>query len=174
MRFHYCPECGAALEERPLGDEGLVPWCPRCQKPFFDMFSACIIALVLNPRGEAAILRQGHISEKYGSLVSGYIKPGESAEDCARREIYEELGLTLSALEPAGTWWMERKGLLMIGFFAHTEETAFTLSSEVDRARWVPVEDALYEVHPEGSVSYALVEKYLDSLETILFTEDGI
>ncbi len=165
MRFHYCPDCGSSLETRVLGDEGKVPWCAKCQKPLFDMFSVCVIALVVNGRGEAAILRQGYISEKYGNLVSGYMKPGETAEECVRREIGEELGLTVAGLEIVGTWWMEKKGLLMIGFFVRTEDTAFTLSQEVDRASWVPVEDALYEVHPEGSVSYAMVRKYLDSLE---------
>lgn len=57
MRFNYCPDCGSKLELRPIGDEGNTPWCPQCQKPLFDQFSTCIIALVLNGREEAAILR---------------------------------------------------------------------------------------------------------------------
>lgn len=174
MRFHYCPDCGASLDTRVLGDEGEVPWCSICQKPLFDMFSACVIALVVNNNGDAAILRQGYISGKYGNLVSGYMKPGEAAEECVRREITEELGITVTGLEIVGTWWMEKKGLLMIGFFARTDDTEFHLSDEVDSVRWVPVEDALYEVHPEGSVSYALVRKYLDRLENIMFTENLI
>ena len=34
-------------------------------------------------------------------------------------------------------------------------------SSEVDEARWLPVEEALGQVHPKGSISYALIELYL-------------
>ena len=162
MRFHYCPDCGSKLELRPIGDEGDTPWCPRCQRPLFDQFSTCIIALVLNDREEAAILRQGYISQQYGNLVSGYMTPGETAEACACREIGEELGLRVTKLELVRTWWMEKKGLLMIGFFAWTEDTEINLSGEVDAARWVPVGEALHQVHPEGSVSYALVRAYLD------------
>ena len=140
MRFHYCPDCGSALELRPIGDEGDTPWCPQCQRPLFDQFSTCVIALVVNGRNEAAVLRQGYISRKYGNLVSGYMKPGETAEDCVRREIEEELGLHT----------------------ARTEDSEIRLSEEVDSACWLPVEEALGQVHPEGSISYALIRAYLD------------
>ncbi len=161
MRFSYCPDCGSRLTPRPMGDEGEVPYCKRCERPFFDQFSTCVIALVVNGRGEAAILRQDYISQKYGNLVSGYMKPGETAEECARREIGEELGLKVDALEFAATYWFEKKDMLMIGFFARVNGEALRLSGEVDGARWVPVADALREVHPEGSLSYAVVAEYL-------------
>lgn len=35
------------------------------------------------------------------------------------------------------------------------------LSGEVDAACWVSVNDALDQVHPEGSISHALVSAYL-------------
>ena len=104
MRFHYCPDCGSKLELRQIGDEGDTPWCPQCQRPLFDQFSTCIIALVVNDREEAAILRQGYISQQYGNLVSGYMVPGETAEECASREIEEELGLRVTGLELVRTW----------------------------------------------------------------------
>lgn len=162
MRFHYCPDCGSKLELRPIGDEGDTPWCPQCQHPLFDKFSTCIIALVVNEREEAAILRQGYISQRYGNLVSGFMKPGECAEECASREIQEELGLRVTGLELVRTWWMEKKELLMIGFFARTEDSELRLSGEVDAAQWVPVQEALGQVHPEGSISHALVSAYLE------------
>lgn len=162
MRFHYCPDCGSALELRPIGDEGDTPWCPNCQRPLFDQFSTCIIALAVNERGEAAVLRQGYISQQYGNLVSGYMKPGENAEDCARREVEEELGLVVNGLELVRTWWLEKRDMLMIGFFAQVSAGEMTLSGEVDSAQWVPVAQALGQVHPKGSVSYEMVAAYLD------------
>ena len=162
MRFHYCPDCGSKLELRQIGDEGDTPWCPQCQRPLFDQFSTCIIALVVNDREEAAILRQGYISQQYGNLVSGYMVPGETAEECASREIEEELGLRVTGLELVRIWKKKKKGLLMIGFFARTAGSELNLSGEVDAARWVPVEEALGQVHPEGSISHALVAAYLE------------
>ena len=161
MRFSYCPHCGSRLGSRSLGDEGLVPWCDSCDIPLFDMFSSCIIALVVNEYEEAAILRQNYLSIQYGTLVSGYMKPGESAEDCASREVMEELGIGLEELRIVKTWWHGRKDQLMIGFVGRAKKAAFKLSSEVDEARWVPVREALVQVHPKGSISYALIELYL-------------
>lgn len=166
MRFHYCPDCGSKLELRQIGDEGDTPWCPQCQRPLFDQFSTCIIALVVNDREETAVLRQAYISEQYGNLVSGYMKPGETAEECAQREIEEELGLSVSSLELVRTWWMEKKELLMIGFFARVANTEMTLSGEVDTACWVPIKEALGQVHPAGSISHALVSAYLNRPDT--------
>ena len=165
MRFTYCPYCGMKLSSRVLGDEGAVPWCDGCGKPFFDMFSSCVIVLVVNDREEAAVLMQDHLSAKYGTLVSGYIKPGESAEDCARRETEEELGLQLKELSIQKTWWHGKRDQLMVGFVGRAEDTDFRLSSEVAQARWVPVREALEQVHPKGSISYALIELYLQGTD---------
>lgn len=162
MRFKYCPDCGTKLTEKIIGDEGYVPYCGQCQKPLFDMFSTCVIVLVINEEDEAALLRQNYISSQYHNLISGYMKPGETAEETARREVEEEIGVTVSSLKLTGTYWFGKKDMLMIGFLAKARKRAFELSGEVDAAVWVPVEKAIQMVHPKGSVSYALVEKYLE------------
>ena len=118
MRFHYCPKCGEALSFRDLGDDKDVPWCGRCSRPWFDMFSSCVIVLVHNERNEVMLLEQQYISSQYRNLVSGYIQPGETAEEAACREVLEETGITISQLEFAGTYWFAKKGMMMIGFLS--------------------------------------------------------
>lgn len=166
MRYTYCPDCGQLLSQRILGDEGYVPWCDRCDKPWFDTFPTCVIVLVANNDGKVLLLRQGYISTHYCNLVSGYMTPGENAESAARREVLEETGLTVTDLEMVGTWWFDRKGILMIGFIAHIDTSGedIILSSEVDSASWHSPYDALTMVHPEGSVSHALTKYYIDHL----------
>lgn len=160
MRFKYCPDCGTKLIEKEIGDEGNMPYCEVCKKPLFDMFSSCIIALLINEYDEAALLRQDYISNKYHNLISGYIKPGENAEQTAKREIKEEVGVDIDSLEWAGSYWFAKKDLLMLGFTAKAKKCELKLSGEVDSASWVPVEQALTMVHPQGSVSYSLIERY--------------
>lgn len=164
MRFTYCPDCGALLQPRPIGDEGLLPYCEHCQKPWFDMFSTCIIVLVVNEENEAALLQQAYISTEYRNLISGYMKPGETAEETAAREVAEELGVEMRSLELVGTYWFGLKDMLMVGFIGRAPKTDFRLSGEVDGAEWVPVQQAIQMVHPKGSVSYALLEKYINQL----------
>lgn len=147
MHFTYCPDCGSELSERDLGDETGVPWCDKCAKPWFDVFPSAIIALVHDGHGNVLLLRQKYISEQFCNLVSGYIKPGESAEETALREILEETGQKVVALEPVCTNWFEKKEMMMIGFFARVEPRPLELSVEVDDAFWVKAEDAPALVH---------------------------
>ena len=163
MKFSFCPDCGAKLVAREVGDEGLVPWCEACGRPWFDMFPTCVIALVSNSRGQVLLLRQDYIHPVYRNLVSGYITPGESAEECVVREIAEETGLHVAALRLAGTWWFAKKEMLMVGFMARVDDGDLRLSAEVDDAGWVSAAEALQMVHPAGSVSHALVEMFVHS-----------
>ena len=162
MRFQFCPHCGSRTVPREIGDEGLVPWCDSCKIPLFPMFSTCIIALAVNEEGEVALLRQGYLSSQYHVLVSGYMKPGESAEVCAAREIREELGLEVSRLVLTGTYWLEKKDMLMIGFLARVQKKDFRLSQEVDQAVWVDPQQALTLLHPAPAISYLVAKYYVD------------
>ena len=164
MRFKYCPDCGALLTSRDLGDDKDVPWCADCDKPWFDMFSTCIIALVHDGHGNVLVQRQAYTSTQYGNLVSGYMTPGETAEDCARREIHEETGLTVKRLDTVRSYWFARKGLLMLGFIAEVEREPLHLSQEVDDAQWYPAEEALMQVHQTpGSTSNALCRYFIEN-----------
>lgn len=143
MHFKYCPDCGKLLSGRVLGDEGVVPWCDDCGRPWFDMFPIAAIALVYNDEGEVLLLRQNYISTTFHNLVSGYITPGESAEECIVREIREETGLEVEAPELKLTAWFPKKEMLMVGFFAKAKGGELRLSGEVDAAAWHPWQEVL-------------------------------
>lgn len=157
MKFRYCPDCGALLSPRDLGDDKNIPWCDNCGKPWFPMFPTCVISLVHNSRDEVLLLHQNYISAKYANLVSGYMQPGETAEEAAVREIREETGLEVVSLRQAGTYWFAKKEMLMIGFTALvSDDSEVVLSGEVDSAEWAEAAEAVRKVHPEGSVSHTL------------------
>ena len=141
MHFQFCPICGSKLILKEAGDDGMVPYCEPCAKMWFDMFSSCIIALVANEYHEIALLRQPSLSDR-GVFVSGYITPGESAEDAAVREIKEELGLDVEKLESTGTFWFKKRGQLMHGSIAKVKKQELICSYEIESASWVPVEKA--------------------------------
>ncbi len=156
MRYTHCPACGHALTTRSLGDEGLVPWCEACGRPWFDSFSTCIITAVMNPAGEVLLQRESRRPDRE-VLVAGYIKPNESAEDAARREVSEETGLTVHSLRYMGSWPHMNGDMLMLGFAAQAEGEARPDSSEVLSARWCTLEEAVQALR-EGSIAQQVVQ----------------
>ena len=169
MKFRYCPDCGTELELRQLGDEKDVPWCTVCDKPWFPVFPAAIIALVYDEDNNVLLLRQNYISTQFRNLVSGYIVPGERAEETMLREIKEETGLDVEEWKLRGTWWFARKDMMMIGFTSRVRRAPLHLSTEVDGASWHIAKEALTLVHqrPE-SVSRILTQLFADELNISL------
>ncbi len=145
MKFTFCPDCGAKLIGCAIGDDGDVPYCERCNRPWFDIFYNCVIVLV--KRGDKyALIRQhsgdGTISEDRYVCVSGYIKTGETAEQAAVREVTEELGLKPLSVHLAATYAYNKKPMLMTGFLAELPEGEFSLSDELITAQWFDETDA--------------------------------
>lgn len=163
MRYKYCPQCGEKLTERQAGDEGSVPYCEICKRFWFDTFGSCSIVLVANEFNEIALLRQGYLSDKYASFVSGYIAVGESAEETAIREVKEEIGVDLISIEYAGTYWFAKNELLMHGFIGRAKKCELTLSKEVDSAEWVKAEEVTKTLFPDapGNAAYAIYKKFM-------------
>jgi NAD+ diphosphatase len=169
MHYIYCPQCGAKLTCKSAGDDGCVPYCNKCTQYWFDTFPSCVIVLVANQYNEIALLRQNYMSDKYANFVSGYISPGENAEEAAVREVKEELGIDIHQIGYAGTYWFDSKGILMHGFIAFASKCSFTLSSEVDSAEWVSAlkaPETMFPDKPENTM-YPIYRKYLKMIGLI-------
>ena len=164
MRFKFCPQCGEKLELREVGDEGLTPWCSQCDRPVFDIFHTCVIVLAVNEEGEAALIRQGYVNTENYICVAGYIKPGEAAEVTAAREVMEELGLETEKLYYVKSYPYPGKDMLMLGYVARVQKAEFTLSGEVDAARWFKRE-AVLELMKPGTIAWQLAKAYQEGWE---------
>lgn len=151
------------MTDKMAGDDGKVPFCKNCDQYWFDSFASCCIVLVANQYHEIALLRQMYMSDRFASFVSGYIVPGETAEETAVREVREELGITIERLEYAGSYWFDAKELLMHGFIGLTTKADFQLSGEVDSAAWVPALKAPETMFPDrpGNAMHPIYRKYL-------------
>ena len=167
MRYVYCPLCGAKLTTKAAGDDGMVPYCDACGKYWFDTFSSVAIVMVVNECNEIAMLKQHYLSDVYWTYVSGFMKPGETAEETAVREVQEELGLDIQTLEYAGTYWFGLREQLMHGFIGHVKKRDFVLSSEVDRAEWVPFSEAPERMFPKrpGNSQHPIYAQYKAQME---------
>lgn len=163
MRYIYCPECGTKLTEIAAGDDGMVPYCEKCRKRWFDSFHSCVVVLTYNELNEIVLSKQWYLPEQYYSVTTGYIVPGENAEEAAVREVREELGIEIKSLVYAGTYWLEPTDQLLHGFIAFAPKQDLKLSSEIPSAEWVPAMEASARFFPDkpGGALYELYRKFL-------------
>ena len=87
----------------------------------------------------------------------------ETAEECAVREVQEEIGLDLESLEYVGTYWFEKREQLMHGFIGFAPKKELTLSAEIDSAEWVPALEAPKTMFPAmpGSALHGIYHYFL-------------
>ena len=105
-------------------------------------------------------------------LVAGYIKPGETAEETAFREVEEEIGVKMDTISRVRTFALKEKELLMLGFVGFAKKTDLKLSTELDSALWVPVDQAMEKL--KGSeIAYRILEAYLADPEGIRRSAHG-
>jgi NAD+ diphosphatase len=125
-----------------MGDEGLVPYCEACHRPFFGVSHPCVIVVVVNEQREVVLIRQNRLSAANWVLVAGYIKPGETVEDCVTREVFEETGLTPLRCDYLSSYHHGKRDLLMLGFVARVLKVDFAQSQEVEAIGWFGLEHA--------------------------------
>lgn len=153
----YCMECGAKLEERFLENEGMIPYCPACQAFRFPVFSTAVSMIVLSPGRDRVLLIKQYGRPAY-ILVAGYINKGEDAEHAVRREVREEMGLTVGQLHYNRSEYFPNTNTLMLNFTCVAEDDCLDgMTAEVDEAAWYPIEEARRRIKPDS-----LAQRFLE------------
>ncbi len=164
LAHRHCPRCGGRLE---VGQAGHVLTCDSCGRQQFPRTDPAVIMLVTD--GERALLgRQAAWPPGRYSTLAGFVEPGESLEDAVRREVAEEVGVTVGEVHYFGNQPWPLPSSLMVGFFARAESTEIAVDEdEIEAARWFTraqvreeAEDGSLELPGGISISRSLIEAW--------------
>jgi len=159
--LNYCCICGKELGLKTLLDGSVEKYCQNCDRVFFNDPSPAVIVAVIKS-SKILLTRSVGWDHPYWGLVAGHVKPGETAEETAVREVNEEVGLDIINLSILGTFASKDRDLLMIRFKACSENTNIKKSQELERAEWFRLYDNL-PVRP-GSIASQVISKIISKL----------
>jgi NAD+ diphosphatase len=155
----FCPVCGS-----PKG-QFAASWerrCTNCGHVGYPPVIPAVLALVHN--GEHILLAHQPGWGKRYSILAGFVEPGESLEDCVRREVAEEVGIEVTNITYIGSQPWPFPTQLMVGFYArYLSGDLQPDQNELDDARWFHV-DNLPETPARFSLSGQLITRWVNSL----------
>ena len=131
----HCSRCG----ERTVN--AFAGWERHCvvdASAHYPRTDPAVIIAIVDDGDRLLLARQKVWPEKRYSIVAGYVEPGETAEHAVHREIAEEVGLQVRALEYLGSQPWPFPASLMLCYQARAIGSEFTVDDiEIEHALWV-------------------------------------
>ncbi|MEO0619284.1 MAG: NAD(+) diphosphatase [Pseudomonadota bacterium] len=133
-----CGFCGGTTNIR---DGGWRRKCWSCERQFFPRMDPAVIMLVTD--GDRCILaHEERFPDKMYSTLAGFVEPGESFEEAVRREVHEEVGITVGDVSYIASQPWPFPHSLMIGCLGVAQTTDITPDpKEIADAQWFTRDD---------------------------------
>jgi len=156
----YCGRCG--FETGPRKGEPLAKGCPNCGMAFYPRISPAAIVLVR--RGDEILLaRSPQFPKGMYSALAGFVEPGETLEECVRREVGEEVGIFLGEVRYFASQPWPFPNSLMVGFVAEYSGGELRPDpEEIEDAGWFR-SDALPGLPPRPSIARAMIDAFVSA-----------
>lgn len=155
QEHQYCGRCGAKTATM---DRDRAKKCPVCGITNYPELKPAVIVAVL--KGCQILLnRSSHyrIKDLY-SINAGFVEPGETLEECLRREIMEEVGISVKNIRYFGSRSWPFPNSLMIGFIADYAHGEITIDNEeIIEAGWFDLNNL-----PQTPSGVSLAKKIID------------
>jgi NADH pyrophosphatase NudC (nudix superfamily) len=145
--FNFCPACAAPLIDRVLNLEARRACSANCGYVHYDNPTP-VVAVVVEYQGLVVLAHNRGWTRPFYGLITGFLERQEAPEQCALREVKEELNLDATSANLIGAYPFEQMNQVIIGY--HVVATgAISLNDELDDYRLVPPKDCY--VWPTGT-----------------------
>lgn len=166
-KHRFCANCGAATE---MKNGGAKRRCDACETEHFPRTDP--VAIVLAVHDGACLLGRGpHFPPGFLSALAGFVEAAETPEEAAKRELFEEAGVTLTDIRYQFSQPWPFPNSMMMGFIADAEDRALTLDkTEIEEARWIDKADIAaalageerdFYIPPKFTIARQLLERWV-------------
>lgn len=157
----YCGACATPTRART---EERARECPACGLVVYPRIAPAVMCLAR--RGSELLLaRSPRFPRDMYSALAGFVEPGETLEQCVRREVDEEVGVRVRALRYFGSQPWPFPHSLMIAFHAEFDGGTIRVDEvEIQDARWFDIGN-LPRVPERISIARRLIDSAVQEIE---------
>ena len=150
----YCGRCTTPTS-RKSGEYSMV--CPACGLVAYPRISPAVMVLIR--RGDELLLARGYrFKPGVYSALAGFVEAGETLEQCAAREVREEVGIEITNLRYCGSQSWPFPDSLMVAFYAdYAGGTIQRDPAEIEDANWFK-RDALPALPEPMSLAWQMID----------------
>lgn len=134
--MRYCPQCRAEMIQQTIDNQTRLGCADRCGFVFWDNPTP-VVAAIVEYEGKVLLARNAKWPPDWFALVTGFLERGETPEQCALREVEEELGLQGEIAEFVGNYTFLEQNQLLITFHVIARGTV-SLNEELIEYKLVP------------------------------------
>lgn len=149
-RHMFCANCGCGTT---AVEGGYRRHCGSCGADHFPRTDPVVIMVAIY-KDKCLLGRGEHFAEGVYSALAGFMEPGETLEDAARREVLEEAGIRMGRIDYVLSQPWPFASSLMVGLIGEALDDAITIDPvEIEDARWFDANDLeamLVDDHPGG------------------------
>lgn len=154
----FCGKCGKPTEDKK--DER-AKICAKCGQIYFPRLSPAIIVAVVKD-DMLLMANSPRFPSKFYSVLAGFVEPGETLEECVKREVYEEVAIAVKNVKYFGSQPWPFPDSLMIGFTAEYESGEIKVDkNEISDAAWFK-RDEIPRIPPSISIARKLIDWFIE------------
>lgn len=156
--YKYCNKCGTLLKDK---EDETAKICPNCGFITYPRISPAIITAVVKD-DKLLLAHNTNFPKDMYSVLAGFVEPGETFEDCVRREVFEEVGINVKNIKYFGSQPWPFPDSLMIAFTCEYADGELKVDGvEIDDASFYGI-DEFPNLPSGGSIARRLIDWFIN------------
>jgi NAD+ diphosphatase len=159
----FCGCCGSIMT---VSTQEIAMKCTNCDHIIYPRISPAIIVAVIRDN-KILLARANRFPPNRYSVIAGFVEPGETLEDCVRRELLEEVGVEVDMINYFGSQPWPFLDSLMIAFTARCSNEKITIDNqEIVDAGWYSPHN-LPDIPDKASIARRLIDWFVEKYGSI-------